>query len=363
MGSQKHLLLVWLTLWPLCGLAEPDPERSHRLSYHYVATYDAGGLQDFWAAGLLDGAPLDGYDRATRTKVPAQPWVRDGLDPDYWYRGSTSRAAKEDWFRRNVEILKQRTNQTQGQHTLHWALGCELEPGGVVHSWYQFGYDGADFLLFDPGNLHWLAVESGAEATQRRWDAQREFGSQLQHYLRDTCLEWLSQFLHLRRAWARRAAAPQLQVWARPTPERPGWLTLRCLAGGFPTRDIEVTWLRGNVTLSGNERDKGLPNGDGTFQLRRYLQVPEGEAQGVRCRAAHGDLEVPLETELGSRAVPWPPSQGSGGTSSGAAAALGVLGGLAILAGALFLWRKRARWKMGQSRLHLVSDEEVPEDS
>ncbi|XP_050776238.1 spidroin-2-like isoform X3 [Gopherus flavomarginatus] len=114
MGPRKHLLLVWLALWSLLGLAEPAPDGPHSLAYHYVGTYDASGLLEFGAAGLLDGAPIDGYDRAARAKVPAQPWVGEGLGPEYWRQGGASRAAKEDWFRRNVETLKQRSNQTQG---------------------------------------------------------------------------------------------------------------------------------------------------------------------------------------------------------------------------------------------------------
>ncbi|KAM7133979.1 class I histocompatibility antigen, F10 alpha chain-like [Macrochelys suwanniensis] len=361
MGPRKHLLLVCLALGPLLGLAEPASDGPHRLAYHYVGTYDAAGLLAFGAAGLLDGAPLDGYDPAARAKVPAQPWVGDGLGPEYWHQGGVSRAAKETWFRRNVEILKQRTNQTQGLHTLQWALGCEQEPGGVVRGWYQFGYDGQDLVLFDRGNRRWLAALPWAEATRRRWDAQPEFGERLQRYLGDTCLEWLGRFLRSRRAWARRAAAPQLQAWSRPTPGRPGWLTLGCLAWGFPTRDVEVSWLRGNATLPGAEAGGGLPSGDGSFQRQSHLRVPEGEAQGVRCRATHGDLETPLETTWAPRSVSW-----RGGISPGtvAGAALGALGGLAGLAGALLLWRRlRARWRLGQSKLGLVSEEEVPEDS
>uniref|UniRef100_A0A8C3FRD2 MHC class I-like antigen recognition-like domain-containing protein n=1 Tax=Chrysemys picta bellii TaxID=8478 RepID=A0A8C3FRD2_CHRPI len=117
--------------------------------------------------------------------------------------------------------------QTAGptcHHTLQWALGCEQEPGGVVRGWYQFGYDGQDLVMFDRGNRRWLAALSWAEATRRRWDAQPEFGERLHHYLGDTCLEWLAQFLHSRRAWARRAgegrgASPQRKgAWAGVTP-------------------------------------------------------------------------------------------------------------------------------------------------
>ncbi|XP_075770940.1 class I histocompatibility antigen, F10 alpha chain-like [Pelodiscus sinensis] len=356
MGGRTHLLLLCLALGaPLC-LATPGPAQSHRLAYHYVGTYDASGLLAFGAWGLLDGTPIDGYDPATRAKVPAQPWVGAGLEPEYWLRGGVSRAAKEAWFRRSVETLKRRTNQTQGLHTLQWALGCAVEPGGIVHSWYQFGYDGEDFVVFDPGSRRWLAVMAWAEATGRHWDAQAEFGEQLQRYLRDACAEWLDRFLQNRRTWARASAAPQLQAWSRPTPGQEGWLTLGCQAWGFPSRDVEVTWLRGGAELPGAEQGPGLPSGDGTYQRHSHLRLPEGQAGGVRCRAQHGDLEAPLERE------PVPRALCLGGISPGtvAGATLGVLGGLA---GVLLLWMTRARWWPGRAELVLLAEEEVPEGS
>ncbi|KAH1182993.1 hypothetical protein KIL84_004485 [Mauremys mutica] len=123
-------------------------------------------------------------------------------------------------------------------------------------------------------------------------------------------------------------------------------------AWGFPTRDIEVSWLRGNTTLPGAEAGPGLPSGDGCYQRQSRLRVPEGEAQGVRCQGRHGDLETPLETAWASRSPLY-----RGGVSPGtvAGATLGALGGLAGLAGALLLCRRRARWKLGQSRLGLAS--------
>lgn len=101
-------------------------EESHSLSYHYTATYDAGGLREFWAAGALDGAPIDRYDRATRAKLPAQPWMRDGLEPDYWRQGGLSRAAKEAWFNDAVATLQRRTNRSQGMWS--WALNLLASP-------------------------------------------------------------------------------------------------------------------------------------------------------------------------------------------------------------------------------------------
>ncbi|XP_074873740.1 uncharacterized protein LOC142025119 isoform X2 [Carettochelys insculpta] len=232
-----------LTRWWHCGKVEANgPAVPHRLAYHYVGTYDAGGLLEFGAAGLLDGAPLDGYNRTTRAKVPAQPWVGAGLDPEYWRRGGASRAAKEDWFRRNVETLKQRTNQTQGRHTLQWSLGCELEPGGLVRGWYQLGYDGEDFVVFDGGNRRWLAAAPWAEATGRRWDAQPEFARQLHSYLGDTCVEWLGRFLRSRRAWVR-SAAPETPSAEGVSPGVVAGATLGAL-GGLAGAGALLLWGR-----------------------------------------------------------------------------------------------------------------------
>lgn len=88
--------------------------------------------------------------------------------------------------------------------TLQWQHGCMVEPGGLVRGWYQFAYDGADFLLFDTDNERWLAPSRWAEVTQHRWSAQPDFSRYVQRYLTDACVEWLGRFLHSRRAWVSR---------------------------------------------------------------------------------------------------------------------------------------------------------------
>ncbi|XP_025048655.1 class I histocompatibility antigen, F10 alpha chain-like [Alligator sinensis] len=323
-------------------------EESHSLSYHYTATYDAGGLREFWAAGALDGAPIDRYDRAARAKLPAQPWMRDGLEPDYWRQGGISRAAKEAWFNDAVATLQRRTNRSQG--TLQWQHGCMVEPGGLVRGWYQFAYDGADFLLFDTDNERWLASSRWAEVTQRRWSAQPDFSRHVQRYLTDACVEWLGRFLHSRRAWVSRHAAPQVQVWSHPAREQPGWLALTCLAGGFPTAAVKLGWHQGNTTLKGVLAGLGaLPAGDGNFQRRGQLLVPAEQAQGVRCQASHGDLAAPLEAA-------WePPAPSIASVSPWAVAGL-MLVGVLVLGVALLLWKRRASRNDTSSMDSLVSD-------
>ena len=58
--------------------------------------------------GLLDDRMIDYYDSTVRKKEPKQPWMEERLDKDYWEKGTQSRQSKEQWFKVNLGILKER---------------------------------------------------------------------------------------------------------------------------------------------------------------------------------------------------------------------------------------------------------------
>nr|XP_033771405.1 class I histocompatibility antigen, F10 alpha chain-like isoform X2 [Geotrypetes seraphini] len=305
---------------------------SHILTYKYSATYDHTGLLDFTAEGQVDDVLIDSYDRATWRKVPRQRWLLEAMEPEYWERGSLSRRKKEILFQQNMEILRRRTNESRGIHTLQWSHGCELTEGGYVHGTSNFAYDGRDFLVFDKSNLRWIAASPYAEVTRQKWDADVEQNQALWGYLEEDCLKWLKTFLHLGKTEFERQAAPQVNITSWYSSDGTT-LILSCLAIGFYPPTLRMTWLR-------NESDSGapqgpsrdiLPNPDGTYQLRATLHLSALEDGGpYACRVDH---EARAEPQI----VVWDPQTVRGrGARPGIAvgAMLGTLILLALLTGA-----------------------------
>ncbi|XP_030053157.1 class I histocompatibility antigen, F10 alpha chain isoform X2 [Microcaecilia unicolor] len=288
-----HAILGSLAVLTLCGRGVVPV--SHSLTYMYTATYDHTGLLDFMAEGQVDDVLIDGYNRETQRKVPRQRWMEEALEPEYWERGSQSRRKKELWFQQNVEILRRRTNESRGIHTLQWSHGCELTEDGIVHGISNFAYDGRDFLVFDKSNLRWIAASPYAEVTRHKWNADGEQNQALQGYLEGECLKWLKTFLNFGKTVFKRQAAPQVNItnW---NSDDGATLVLSCLATGFYPPTLRMTWLHNESDIGQPQRPPRdiLPNSDGTYQLRATLHLTALEDGGpYSCRVEHEALEEP----------------------------------------------------------------------
>nr|XP_021326455.1 major histocompatibility complex class I-related gene protein-like [Danio rerio] len=75
-----------------------------------------------------------------------------------------------------------------------------------------------------------------------------------------------------------------------------------CLATGFYPRHINLTLLRDGQPVSDNEVTGGdlLPNGDGTYQMRKSLEIraEEREKHKYTCSAKHLSLDNKLDVIL-----------------------------------------------------------------
>ncbi|MEQ2244495.1 hypothetical protein ILYODFUR_017708 [Ilyodon furcidens] len=71
----------------------------------------------------------------------------------------------------NLEIAKQRFNYTEGVHIYQAMYGCQWDDEtGQIHGYEQYGYDGEDFILFDPNTKTWIAPKPQSIITKHMWD-------------------------------------------------------------------------------------------------------------------------------------------------------------------------------------------------
>ncbi|NXR64572.1 HA1F protein, partial [Rhadina sibilatrix] len=78
---------------------------------------------------------------------------------------------------------RDRYNQSRGVHTWLRVYGCDLLSDGSVHGSSRFGYDGRDFISFDLGSGRFVAADSAAEITRRRWEHEENEVERWTNYL------------------------------------------------------------------------------------------------------------------------------------------------------------------------------------
>uniref|UniRef100_A0A670HM48 MHC class I-like antigen recognition-like domain-containing protein n=1 Tax=Podarcis muralis TaxID=64176 RepID=A0A670HM48_PODMU len=130
------------------------------------------GLPQFISVGYVDDQQFVQYDSDSKEMLPRIPWMRkvEKEDPQYWHTQTQKAQGHELWYRRNLQNLWNRYNQSGGIHTYQLMYGCELSSDGRKGGHYQYGYDGRDFIAFDKETLTWTAAEMEAEVTKRKWD-------------------------------------------------------------------------------------------------------------------------------------------------------------------------------------------------
>ncbi|GAA6089606.1 major histocompatibility complex class I-related gene protein-like [Tachysurus ichikawai] len=250
---------------------------------------------------MLDDRELDYYSSKTQVKVPKQDWMKAKMEKDYWDKGTQSRRSKEQWFKVNVDILMERMRHNKSDlHVLQWRHGCvvQAENGNskFVRGIDEYSYDGAEFLSFDDENSRWIAPVQAAEPTKRKWDDVSILNTYTKSYLEKECVDWLKKFMVYGQEELRKFSPPKVHLLTKRSLTDNKKLTLTCLATGFYPPDVEMRVRKSTTSLPENLlTSSGVrPNGDGTYQLRKSVEILEDEQPLYNCYVNHITLKKPI---------------------------------------------------------------------
>uniref|UniRef100_W5KCK1 Ig-like domain-containing protein n=1 Tax=Astyanax mexicanus TaxID=7994 RepID=W5KCK1_ASTMX len=296
-------LLYYHFIIGLCVFAS----EKHSLYYIYTGLskdLDLPGIYEFTALGLLDDREIDYYNSKEQKKIPKQSWMMEKMQEDYWEKGTQSRKSKEQWFNVNMEILMQRMNHNL--HVLQWRHGCEIdESNGQVkflRGISEYGYDGSDFLSFNNSDRVWVAPVPAAEETKRKWDGVAILNQYTQGYLEKECVDWLTKFMEYGKESLRNHYPPNVHALATKSVRDPKKLSLTCMATGFYPKDVEMglTWFRTSIPDHVLTSSGVRPNDDGTYQLRKSVEIPEDDKADYYCYVSHSSFKEPVIKKWGN---------------------------------------------------------------
>ncbi|KAF3706990.1 H-2 class I histocompatibility antigen, L-D alpha chain Precursor [Channa argus] len=301
------LPLMWLNL-------ELTGGELHSLTYIYTAfsrPLGFKGFHEFTAMGLLDKKMIDYFDSDNQRKVPKQDWMEKHLGAEYWNKGTESRKSKQQWFKVNINILKERFRQNDSDvHVLQWMHGCKgkMQPDGklaFVDGMDMYSYDGQDFLSFDDKDLVWVAPNQAAVETKRKWDGVQVLKEYTKGYLENECMNWLTSFMGYRKNDTKKASPPNVYVFAKNTKIETNVL-LTCMATGFYPKDI-ILYIRRNgraLTQEDGLISSGvLPNDDDTYQRRDSVEILRSDVSTYTCEIIHRATGVYV-TEVWDQKLP-----------------------------------------------------------
>ncbi|KAJ6651694.1 hypothetical protein lerEdw1_020708 [Lerista edwardsae] len=290
----------WSRLAPDSASPSPAGASSHSLRYFYTGVSEPGqGLPQFVVVGYVDGQRIVHYDSDTRRMTPRAPWMAKAgeEDPQYWDWQTQVLQGSEATFRADLETLRHRYNQSAGFHTWQTMHGCELSGDRPSKGYFQYSYDGRDFLALDKETLTWTAADAAAQITKRNWEAEPAIAQQWKGYLEEICIEWLRKYLHYGNETLQRRERPVVTVSRKDSHD--GLETLLCRAHGFYPKEIDITWRRDGEVRKGDTFEGVIsPNQDGTYYTWLSIEVDPQERSRYRCHVDHDGLEEPLDVAV-----------------------------------------------------------------
>ncbi|XP_029919937.1 class I histocompatibility antigen, F10 alpha chain-like [Myripristis murdjan] len=277
----------------------------HSLKYFDTASSGVPNFPEFVVVGLVDDVQIVHYDSNTQRAEGKQDWMEKVTadDPQYLERNTQIALGNQQVFKDSIDIAKARFNQTGGVHIVQRMYGCEWDDEtGDTNGFYQFGYDGEDFIAFDLRTKTWIAPTPQAVITKHKWDNDRALVAQKQNYLSNICIDWLKKYVDYGRSTLLRTELPSVSLLQK-TPSSP----VTCHASGFYPNKIMLFWTRdGEVLHEDVDHGEILHNHDGTFQKSVDLHLSSVKAEDwgrYSCVFQLSGVKEDIVTKLDPKAI------------------------------------------------------------
>ncbi|XP_057185219.1 major histocompatibility complex class I-related gene protein-like [Triplophysa rosa] len=178
-----------------------------------------------------------------------------------------------------------------GVRSIQRLVLCELDNGEPGHMFVWDAFQGFAIVEF-----HWYngSLNFTSQVLTINHEINTSFFKNLYYPL---CIKILKSFLEIRINQVNRKVKPTVRFV-----QKPGGSQMICLATGFYPRHINLTLFRDGQPVTDDVTGGDLlPNDDGTYQMRKILEIDEEEPRDKHkytCTATHVSLDNKLDVGL-----------------------------------------------------------------
>lgn len=275
---------------------------THSLKYFETGSTQVPNLPEFAAVVLLNDLQIIHFDSETNRVVFKQDWMNKLAEEDPQFRNTYTQLflGLMGRSKRDIELIKQDLNLTEGVHVFQAMGGCEWNnETNETSAYLQLGFDGEDFFSLDLKTVTYVALNPQAVIIKHIWDTRAVFAKNL---INDLCLERLKELVPYEKRTLKKKKELPLVSLLQKTSSSP----VTCHATGFYPDRAMLYWTKDGEELHENVYPgEILPNHDGTFQMSVDLDVsslPSEDWEKYKCVFKFSEVKEDIFTRL-DRAV------------------------------------------------------------
>ncbi|XP_026101477.1 major histocompatibility complex class I-related gene protein-like [Carassius auratus] len=210
---------------------------------------------------------------------------------DYMYNSFVRRSA-----------LLREYSQTQSLRVYQTLVVCELleldNPGKMIIKDAAGGCTTDEMAYFN--NTFTYTLNVTVNITQEVLKPHlEEFKQEFAKIFYPICITTLKNYLKKRGGQVNRRITPNIRLTQKANSDS-GRSRVSCLTSGFYPRHINLTLFRDGQPVSDHEITGGdlLPNADGTYQMRKSLEISAADEHTYTCSVTHLSLDNKLDVTL-----------------------------------------------------------------
>ncbi|XP_049328766.1 H-2 class I histocompatibility antigen, Q7 alpha chain-like [Astyanax mexicanus] len=289
----------------------------HSLLYLYTmeSKNSDSHLYDCTAVTLLNYRQIDFYNSSSdKPRTAKQNWLKNISESD-WKTITEKLQGDRELLNKLLDIqMAEFGHSHSDDHVLQWRHGCEGEQSSdgsltVLNSINEFGYDGEDLIQFNCTSKTWITPEEekNREREEEKNREREEKWSKINQYTAvEKCLqceEMLKMYLKYKTTEQYRTTdiagsqtPPVVHMFAKKSVRDSSELILTCLITGFYPKDVKMSLRKFTTSFPEHliTSSEIRPNDDGTYQLRKSVEIQEDDPADYYCYVSHSSLTEPV---------------------------------------------------------------------